>query len=180
MAGTPRILPPVAPRGKAVTCTMAEWFTIEVFSGDKLPASAWRYSYEDSLTGAAATSGALYWDWYDSQYGVVFEVCFASDDQWETFRTLPTVIGALDAVPDPVNGLLVYRGRGGAAGSRKPRPPKPAPSAAALEMEEPRERRRVRLPKAVRSGHGEEPPWLPEGPAEPARRDEPARQAPSA
>ena len=61
---------------------MAEWFSIEVFSGDKLPASAWRYSYEDVLTEAAATSGALYWDWHDSQYGVVFEVSFETDDQW--------------------------------------------------------------------------------------------------
>jgi hypothetical protein len=127
---------------------MAEWFTIEVFSADKLPASAWRYSYEDALTEAAAASGALYWDWHDSQYGVVFEVCFVTDDQWETFRALPVVVGALDAVPDPVNGLLVYRGRGGAAGARKPRSPQPAPSAAALELAEPVEERRIRLPSA--------------------------------
>jgi hypothetical protein len=40
-------------------------------------------------------------------------------------------------VPDPVNGLLVYRGRGGAAGAGKPRKPRPAPGAAALELAEP-------------------------------------------
>jgi hypothetical protein len=120
---------------------MAEWFSIEVFSGDKLPASAWRYSYEDTLTEAAVTSGALYWDWYDSQYGVVFEVCFATDEQWEAFRARPVVRAAIDAVPDPVNGLLIYRGRGGAAGSRKPRAPRPAPSAAAIELDEPAEER---------------------------------------
>jgi hypothetical protein len=142
-------------RGKAVTFTMADWFTIEVFSGDKLAASAWRYSYGDALTEAAATSGALYWDWHDSQYGVVFEVCFATDDQWETFRALPPVVGALDAVPDPVSGLLVYRGRGGAAGARKPRSPRPAPSAAALELAEASEERRIRLLSAlVRAGPG--------------------------
>jgi hypothetical protein len=148
---------------------MAEWFTIEVFSGDKLPASAWRYSYEDALTEAAATSGALYWEWYDSQYGVVFEVCFASDDQWRAFRALPTVVGALDAVPDPVNGLLVYRGRGGAAGARKPRSPRPAPSAAALELEEPRERRRFRLTNAERAVLIEEALQVVEEPSEPTR-----------
>jgi hypothetical protein len=130
---------------------MAEWWSIEVFSGDKLPAGAWRYAYEDVLTEAAVTHGALYWDWYDSQYGVVFEVCFATDEQWAAFRALATVQGALDAVPDPVNGLLVYRGRGGAAGSRRPRKPKPAPGAAALELEEPREKRRIRLAGAERS-----------------------------
>jgi hypothetical protein len=127
---------------------VAEWWTVEVFSADKMPASAWRYSYEDVLTEAAITHGALYWDWYDSQYGVVFEVCFATDAQWVEFRTLATVKGALDAVPDPVNGLLVYRGRGGAAGSRKPRKPKPAPGAAALELDEPRAMRRIRLAAA--------------------------------
>ncbi len=52
---------------------------------------------------------------------------------------------ALDGVPDPVNGLIIYRGRGGSSGSRKPRKPKPAPGAAALELDEPRERRRIRL-----------------------------------
>jgi hypothetical protein len=141
---------------EAVTESMAEWWSIEVFSGDKLPASQWRYAYEDALTEAAVTHGALYWDWYDSQYGVVFEVCFATDEQWAAFRQLPTVRGALDAVPDPVSGLLIYRGRGGAAGSRNPRKPKPAPSAAALELEEPVEQRRIRLRRATRTALIEE------------------------
>ena len=47
-------------------------------------------------------------------------MCFTTDEQWETFRALPTVVGALDAVPDPVNGLLVYRGRGGALAPASP------------------------------------------------------------
>lgn len=122
---------------------MAEWWSIEVFSGDKLPASAWRYAYEDELTEAAITHGALYYEWHDTQHGVIFEVLFRTDEQWEAFRALPAVRAALDGVPDPDNGLLIYRGRGGAAGSRKPRKPKPAPGAAALELEEPRERRRI-------------------------------------
>jgi hypothetical protein len=125
--------------------SMAQWWSIEVFHGEKLPASRWRDAYEDVLTEAAITNGALYWEWQEFQYGVIFEVCFATDEEWEAFRNLPTVRGALDAVPDPVNGLLVYRGRGGAAGSRKPRKPKPAPSAAALELEEPPEELRISL-----------------------------------
>jgi hypothetical protein len=129
---------------------MAEWWSIEVFSGDKLPASGWRYAYEDELTEAAITHGALYYEWHDTEYGVVFEVLFAADPQWEAFRALPSVRAALDAVPDPVNGLLVYRGRGGAAGGRKPRKPKPAPGAAALELEEPREKLGIRLARKLR------------------------------
>ena len=124
---------------------MAEWWSIEVFSGDKLPASGWRYAYEDELTEAAITHGAIYYEWHDTQQGVVFEVLFSTDEQWEAFRALPAVRAALDGVPDPDNGLIIYRGRGGAAGSRKPRKPKPAPGAAALELEEPRERRIMRL-----------------------------------
>ncbi|HSZ39484.1 MAG TPA: hypothetical protein VK817_05965 [Trebonia sp.] len=124
--------------------TRAEWWSIEVFHGDRLPASRWKDEYEDALTVAAVTSGALYWDWHEFSYGVIFEVCFASEEQWAEFRALPAVRGALDSVPDP-DGLLIYRGRGGASGGRFPRKPKPAPGAASVELEEPRKRRRVRL-----------------------------------
>ena len=63
----------------------------------------------------------------------MFEVLFDADEQWEAFRGLPVVRAALDAVPDPVNGLLIYRGRGG-AGAREPRRPAPAPGSAAVSL----------------------------------------------
>jgi len=129
---------------------MAEWWSIEVFSGDKLTATGWRYAYEDELTEAAITNGALYYEWHDSEYGVIFEVLFPGDSEWESFRGLPAVRAALDGVPDPVNGLLIYRGRGGAAGGTKPRKPKPAPGAAALELEEPKEERRIKIARRLR------------------------------
>jgi hypothetical protein len=131
---------------------MAEWWSIEVFSGDKLPASGWRYAYEDELIEAAITHGALYYEWHDTQYGVIFEVLFPTDAEWDAFRWLPAVSAALDGVPDPVSGLLVYRGRGGASGSRKPRRPKPAPGAAAMELDEPAAERRIHaMPSRRRS-----------------------------
>jgi hypothetical protein len=133
---------------------MAEWWSIEVFHGEKEPATRWQETYEDSLTEAAVTNGALYWEWREFAYGVVFEVCFADDERWEAFRKLPVVTGALDSVPDPVNGLLVYRGRGGSAGSGKPRKPKPAPGAAALELEEPKKRRWIRLRRSSAPARG--------------------------
>ena len=158
---------------------MAEWWSIEVFSGDKLPASGWRYAYEDELTEAAITHGAIYYEWHDSQYGVIFEVLFSTDEQWEAFRALPAVSAALDSVPDPVDGLLIYRGRGGASGSRKPRKPKPAPGAAALELEEPRERRwimrrrRAAIDELMRDLGSDPDRWGPEpigpDPIEPGR-----------
>jgi hypothetical protein len=148
---------------------MAEWWSIEVFSGDKLPASGWRYAYEDELTEAAITNGALYYEWHDTEYGVIFEVLFSGDAQWESFRELPAVRAALDGVPDPVNGLLIYRGRGGAAGGTKPRKPKPAPGAAALELEEPKEERRIRRPRRLKYNAAELDELLRELPVEPAR-----------
>ena len=39
--------------------------------------------------------------------GVLFEVAFRSDERWQAYRQLPAVRAALDAVPDPVNGLLI-------------------------------------------------------------------------
>ena len=135
---------------------MSEWWSIEVFSGDKLPASGWRYAYEDELTEAAITHGALYYEWHDSQYGVIFEVLFPSDAEWDAFRALPAVRAALDGVPDPVNGLIIYRGRGGGAGPRKPRKPKPAPSSSAMALPEPEEENVLHLAEIA-------PPGRPEG-----------------
>jgi hypothetical protein len=156
---------------------MAEWWTVEVFSGEKLPASGWRYAYEDELTEAAITHGAMYYEWHDSEYGVIFEVLFPSDVQFEAFRDLPAVRAALDAVPDPVNGLLIYRGRGGAAGSTKPRKPKPAPSAAALELEEPREQIVAKAAKRMRARGEAIDELLRELGSDPGRIDEPDRGA---
>jgi hypothetical protein len=67
----------------------------------------------------------------------VFEVCFPEEARWEAFRALPGIQAALDAVPDPVNGVLIYRGRGGGAGARTPRRPRPSAGAGALELPEP-------------------------------------------
>jgi hypothetical protein len=69
---------------------------------------------------------------------VVFEICFENEERWERFRSLPAVCAALDGVPDPVNGLLVYRGRGGGGtGDRNPRKLKPALSASTVSLPEP-------------------------------------------
>jgi hypothetical protein len=67
---------------------------------------------------------------------VVFEVFFEHEEQWEAFRNLPLVRASLDAVPDPVDGLLIYRGGGGAS-TREPRRPKRPPAAGAMELPEP-------------------------------------------
>ena len=115
---------------------MAEWWSIEVFNGES-SAVAWRDERASDMIEAALTNGALDASWQTGPWGVAFEVLFASEEQWEAFRALPVVRAALDAVPDPVNGLLIYRGRGGGAGAGKPRRPRPSPAAGAVGLPEP-------------------------------------------
>jgi len=115
---------------------MAEWWSIEVLHGE-FSAFGWQEQHDDALIEAALTNGAVDGSWHAHRWGVVFEICFGSEEQWERFRSLAAVCAALDGVPDPVSGLLVYRGRGGAAGAREPRRPKPAPAAEAISLPEP-------------------------------------------
>ena len=118
---------------------MAEWWSIEVLHGGEISAFQWQQAHDSELIEAALTNGALDGTWHAGRWGVAFEVCFNTADEWEAFRDLPVVRAALDAVPDPVNGLLIYRGRGGTSASGKPRRPKPAPSAAAVSLPEPQD-----------------------------------------
>jgi hypothetical protein len=119
--------------GRAYRDAMPEWLAIEVFDAD-VPASSWRRAYEDALIEAALTHGADSWEWHQTRWGVVLEVGFDTDEHLERFRRLPVVRAALDAVPDPVSGLLVYRGRGGGAGASVPRRPRPRPVAGAASL----------------------------------------------
>jgi hypothetical protein len=107
------------------------WWSIEVLDGPAGPARGWREARGAALTEAAITNGAYDWNWQAHTWGVLLEIAFASDERWQAFRNLPAVRAALDAVPDPINGLLIYPGRGGSAGSTKPRRPRPIAGAGA-------------------------------------------------
>jgi hypothetical protein len=110
------------------------WWSVEVLDGPDAPAWHWREGHERALTEAAITHGAYDWQWHRHTWGVLFEVAFASDERWQLYRDLPAVQAALDAVPDPVNGLIVYPGRGGSTGSRRPRRPVPTAGGGAAEL----------------------------------------------
>jgi hypothetical protein len=103
---------------------MAVWFSIEVLDGAS-SASLWSEAHGDALVEAAFLSGATDWNWHRHTWGVVLELAFDEDEAWDRFRALPSVGAALDAVPDPLTGLIVYRGRGGSAGTWEPRRPRP-------------------------------------------------------
>jgi hypothetical protein len=111
------------------------WWSIEVRDG-VLPAMRWKDGYGESLLEAAVTNGARKWEWTVMDAAVVLEVAFAETEDWERFRALPVVTAALDATPDPVNGLYVYKGRGGSASapSRRKKPRPAGSGAAALPL----------------------------------------------
>lgn len=103
---------------------MSVWYSIEVLDG-ATSASVWAEAYRDVLIETAISHGASDWSWHRHTWGVVFEVSFGEEQAWEEFTALPVVRAALDAVPDPLTGLIVYRGRGGSSGAPFPRKPRP-------------------------------------------------------
>lgn len=129
-----RGLPPAAGpgrrRGRAVTAA-APWWSIEVMHG-KVSAFRWQEQHDSALIEAALANGARDGAWHADRRGVAFEVLFDTEEQREAFLGLPLVRAALDAVPDPVNGLLIRRARSGGPGTPEPRRPKPAPGPAAV------------------------------------------------
>jgi hypothetical protein len=112
------------------------WWSIEV-RNSVFSAERWQDAHGEALTEAALTNGAKGWEWVHQPWGLVLSLAFREPDDWFRFRDLPAVRAALDAVPDPINGLYVYPGRGGGAGvpvPRRPRGPRGA-GAAPLPVE---------------------------------------------
>jgi hypothetical protein len=110
------------------------WWSIEVFNTPQQSARAWREAHGMTLVEAAITNGAYDWAWRVHGWGVVFEIGFRSDDRWPVYRDLPAVRAALDAVPDPARGVIVYPGRGGSAATSEPRRPRPVIGAGGAEI----------------------------------------------
>jgi hypothetical protein len=108
---------------------MAEWWSIEVHGAPS--AARWKAAHGSSLLESAVSNGAADWAWHEYRWGVVFQAAFDDQAQWEAFRALASVQAALDAAPDPTNGLLVHRGGGGSSGAPSPQQP-PLAAAGAL------------------------------------------------
>jgi hypothetical protein len=114
------------------------WMSIEVFDG-AFGASLWADAHGDSLVETAIYEGAVDWEWHRTTWGVIFEIAFDDEEAWERFRNALAVQAALDAVPDPVSGLIVYKGRGGSAGRGQPRRPRPLVGSGAASLPVPEE-----------------------------------------
>jgi hypothetical protein len=137
---------------------MAHEMSIEVLDGE-FSARFWVDAYGDSVIAAALHHGVVDWNWQHFDWGSVLELAFADEAAWELFVSNAAVVAALDAVPDRVNGLLIYRGRGGTASQRQPRKPRPLAGAGAAALEfpgewtfEPRPEPPLRIGATVASG----------------------------
>jgi hypothetical protein len=113
--------------------SVSQWYSIEVFDGGS-SASLWSEAYGDVLVGHALSSGATDWSWHRHSWGVVFEASFEDESDWERFQERATVRAALDAVPDPLTGIIMYRGRGGSSGASMPRPRRPLAGAGSAAL----------------------------------------------
>ena len=107
--------------------------SLEIFDGG-FSAATWAAGHGDALTEAALAGGARNWSWHTHDWGVIFEVEFDDEEAWERFVNSAAVKAALDAVPEPVNGLLIYRGRGGSSSRPVPRRPRPLAGAGAAAL----------------------------------------------
>jgi hypothetical protein len=129
---------------------VTSWYSIEVFDGAS-SASLWAEAHGDTIIETAFGWGATDWSWHRHTWGVVLELDFHDDATWALFLETTRVRAALDAVPDPLTGLIVYRGRGGSGFSPEPRRPRPliGSGSAALPLPWALDFEDARLPRPV-------------------------------
>lgn len=87
------------------------WLLIEVLDGS-VPASEWRRAHGEAFLDAAIADRAVRWSWRVNSRGVVFEIAFRTECIRDEFRDRQAIKAALDAVPDPQNGLSIFAGGG--------------------------------------------------------------------
>jgi hypothetical protein len=114
-----------------------EWFAIEVSDSSMASARSWGEAWRDAIVAAAVEHGLSDWEVRELDWGVVVELQLPDDLAWMRLLTSAAIRAALDAVPDPVRGLSIHRGRGGSAGVADPRRPRPLAGAGAVALPEP-------------------------------------------
>jgi hypothetical protein len=114
-----------------------EWFSIEVSNGSFWSARAWAEGWRDAILAGGYGEGLTDWAAHEFSWGVVLELELPDELAWQRLLASAAIKAALDAVPDPVHGLSIHRGRGGSAGVVGPRRPRPMAGAGAVALPEP-------------------------------------------
>jgi hypothetical protein len=114
---------------------MSVWMSIEIFNG-AYAAQLWADNHVDTFIEAAIVHGAVDWDRKKTAWGVAIEIEFDSEKAWKEFRNAAAIRTLLNNVPDPVNGVLIYRGRSldGGSTARRSKKPKSGAGGAALNL----------------------------------------------
>jgi hypothetical protein len=109
--------------------------SIEIFNGS-YAAQLWADKHVDSFIETAIIHGAIDWDRKKTAWGVAIEIEFDSELQWKEFRNAAAIRVLLDNAPDPVNGVLIYRGRSldGGSTARRPKKPRSDAGGAAIDL----------------------------------------------
>ena len=71
----------VRERGRTIAI-VAEWWSIEVLHGE-VSAFRWQEQHDSALIEAALTNGVRDGSWHADRWGVVFEVLFGTEEQWD-------------------------------------------------------------------------------------------------
>jgi hypothetical protein len=98
--------------------------SIEIFNGP-YAAKFWADAHGDALFEAAFGNGAVDWELNRTAWGIVLEVAFRTEADWEAFQQSDVVQHALRTAPEPTTGVLIYRGRSLDSGTTTPRKPTP-------------------------------------------------------
>jgi hypothetical protein len=103
---------------------VSHWLSIEIFNG-AYAARIWADTNGDALIESAVTSDAVDWEVRRTAWGVVFEVAFRTELECDRFKALDAVKSAIQTMPDPKNGVIIYKGRSTDSGFGTPRRPRP-------------------------------------------------------
>jgi hypothetical protein len=109
--------------------------SIEIFNG-AYAAQLWAETHVDTFIEAAIVHGAIDWDRKKTAWGIAIEIEFESEKMWKEFRHADAVRSLLKNTPDPVNGVLIYRGRSldGGSSARRRKKPKSGSGGAAVSL----------------------------------------------
>jgi hypothetical protein len=113
---------------------MALEVVFEISDTSRPPAHDWAGTWLEGMLNDARRSGSTAEEVTELGTVLIIELSFPSADEWRGFRDEPRTLRALHQVPDPVEGLQIYRWFGEGSRDREPRSPRPASGTGAVAL----------------------------------------------